>query len=307
MKKLLGALAGLALAAPMGTVSAADLRLPVKAPAMAPAVVYNWTGFYVGGNVGYSWGDADNDVAGTFSTITRTRQFRTASGPVPGPGFTDVTSAPVVAAATGTSKGRFDGVIGGVQTGYNWQIDRTWVFGIETDFQGSGERGSTTVCVSASCLAFVTSETKLRWFGTLRGRIGVLVDPRIMLYGTGGLAYGNFDLNYGSTLFGIAGAASVNTTRIGWTVGGGIEGALDNNWSIKAEYLYADYGRAGGAFAGVSNTTSTTLTDFPTPGFSQIIDTTTTLAGSASTRLTDHVFRVGINYRFAPAAVVARY
>jgi outer membrane immunogenic protein len=212
-----------------------------------------------------------------------------------------VTSAPVVAAATGTRSGNFDGVIGGVQTGYNWQVDRSWLLGIEADFQGSGERGSTTVCVSPTCLAFVSAETKLRWFGTLRGRVGVLADPRILLYATGGLAYGNFEFNYGSSLFGVAGTANVNTTRLGWTVGGGIEGALDNNWSIKAEYLYVDYGRAGGGFAGVSNTTSVTLTDSPTPGFSQIIDTTTTLAGTASARLTDHVVRVGVNYRFAPA------
>jgi outer membrane immunogenic protein len=305
MRFIIGAISALALAPALSPAAAADL--PVKARPVAPVEVFSWTGFYVGGNAGYSWGRAETDVAGTFSTITRTRQFRTASGPVPGPGFTDVTTGPVIAAATGSSKGNFDGLIGGVQAGYNWQLDRSWVLGIEADFQGSGERGTTTVCVSPSCLAFVSAETKLRWFGTLRGRVGVLAHPRVLLYATGGLAYGDFELNYGSSLFGIGGAASTTTTRLGWTLGGGIEGALDNNWSIKAEYLFVDYGRAGGAFAGVTNTTSTTLTDFPQQGFSQIIDTTTTLAGAANARLTDHVLRVGINYRFAPAPLVARY
>jgi len=75
--------------------------------------------------------------------------------------------------------------------------------------------------------------------------------------------------------------------------------ALDNNGSIKAVYLSVDYGRAGGGFTGVSNTTSVTRTDSPEPGFSQIIDNTTTLAGRATT--------VGVNYRLARAAVVAKY
>ena len=306
MRKLLGALAAVAVAAPVSSALAADLRMPVKAPVVAP-VVFNWTGFYIGGNVGYSWGEADTSVAGTFSTITRTRQFRTASGPVPGPGFTDVTSAPVVSAAGGSHNGNFDGWVGGFQAGYNWQVDRTWVLGLEADFQFTGERGSGRVCLSPSCLAFATAETDLRWFGTFRGRVGYLVDPRIMIYATGGLAYGRFENDFGASLFGFGGTGSLSTTRVGWTVGGGVEGALDNRWSIKAEYLYADYGTVGASIPGVTSTSSVTLTDSPSLGFSQIIDTTTTLSGNASTRLTDHVFRVGVNYRFGPEAVVARY
>src|SRR5215207_5242155 len=146
MKKLLGALAGIALAAPVGTALAADLRVPMKAPVMAPVVVYNWTGWYVGGNVGYSWGRGDTDVAGAFSTITRTRQFRTASGPVPGPGFTDVTTGPVVTAGIANGSGNVDGFVGGLQTGYNWQLDRTWVIGFEADIQWSDEKGGSSIC-----------------------------------------------------------------------------------------------------------------------------------------------------------------
>src|ERR1044072_9818858 len=116
MRVIIGAISALAVGAAIAPAAAADLT--VKPRPVVPVVdVYNWTGFNVGGNVGYSWGRADADVSGTFSTITRTRQFRTASGPGPGPGFTDVTTGPVVAAATGTSRGKFDGVGGGVEGG----------------------------------------------------------------------------------------------------------------------------------------------------------------------------------------------
>ena len=121
---------------------AADL--PVRGPVYKspPPVVYNWTGFYGGVNVGYSWGRQTNDW-----TV---------------PGFFAV------------SEGQnMNGVVGGVQWGYNWQIGN-WVLGTESDFQGSAQRGSTTYCVTVGCGTTVEAEHKLPWFGTSRTRIGYL-------------------------------------------------------------------------------------------------------------------------------------
>ena len=103
MKKLLGALAGIALSAPLGTALAADLRVPVKAPVVAPVAVYNWTGFYAGVNVGYSWGRDPYDIAG--ASTTRTRVFRAFGLPAETL-ISDVTAAGPAFAAAGTAKHR---------------------------------------------------------------------------------------------------------------------------------------------------------------------------------------------------------
>src|SRR5713101_1231828 len=95
---------------------------------------------------------------------------------------------------TNTSRNDVNGVIGGAQAGYNWQASN-WLFGLEADIQGSGEKGSSTiVCVAcgdgpSNIISNLTH--KLDWFGTVRGRAGILVTPTVLLYGTGGLAYGD--------------------------------------------------------------------------------------------------------------------
>lgn len=305
MRKVLGALAVTALAASMTPAVAADIRIPVKAPVMAPVAVYNWTGFYVGGNAGYSWGRGETDLAGTLSTTTNTSVFRTASGP--GAAGAVTTTGPLVVSSPATGTSRIDGAIAGAQMGYNWQIDRTWVFGLETDIQWSGEKGRLDLCFTVGCTVGNSYDHHLRWFGTLRARGGVLIDPRVLLYVTGGLAYGEVASDSFATLLGVTGFGNSKSIRAGWTVGGGIEGALDNNWSIKAEYLYADYGRFSNAGGALTASNTVILPDTPTTAFSTIVNTVVTASGTSTTRLTDQVFRVGINYRFAPAAVVARY
>ena len=100
---------------------AADM--PAKLPVAAP--VYNWTGFYIGGNIGYGWGKSDNDFADAVT------------------GFATV--------PMGSDTTNVNGVIGGLQAGYNWQTD-SFVFGLETDVQMSGQKISgTAVCPTASC------------------------------------------------------------------------------------------------------------------------------------------------------------
>src|SRR5690348_946995 len=147
---------------------AADM--PVKAPVAPVAARYNWTGFYVGGNVGYSWATADNDLS--ISQQANPSLFATLSG---------------------TDSNKLKGVIGGVQAGYNWQFNPNWLLGVEADFQASGQKGTTgygaTIIIPSGLgnnPATVTDSHKLDWFGTVRGRLGVTSD-RWLVYATGGL------------------------------------------------------------------------------------------------------------------------
>jgi outer membrane immunogenic protein len=260
-----GAAAGIVCIASMA--SAADF--PVKAPPPAPAPVpFSWTGFYAGVNGGGSWGQQGTDFA--------------------------VAGIPV-----GSASHHLDGWLGGGQIGYNWQTlnwqNLNWVFGLEADIQGSSQKGTVnfahTMCVGAACTTGTEAfEHELPWFGTARGRVGVLAPgDRWLVYATGGLAYGEIESNLSSTLPAVPTATSFNQTRAGWTVGGGVEWAWLENWSGKIEYLYMDLGKFDQNFA-------------TTGPFG--------LVGTNNSRVTDNIVRVGINYRFTPwttPAVVSRY
>src|SRR5262249_6038125 len=141
MQKFL--LTGAAIASVFATNAMAADLLPVKAPPMVAPIVYSWTGFYIGGNVGYGWGREHDD--GSLTGTQSVQEFRTA-GPTPvGP--------PVVTAlATLPLFGRsnVNGVIGGGQAGYNWQ-QQNWLFGVEADIQGSDERSNGTICTVVGC------------------------------------------------------------------------------------------------------------------------------------------------------------
>jgi outer membrane immunogenic protein len=298
------------LAATMSAATAADMRMPVKAPPVV-APVFSWTGFYIGGNVGYSWGRASTDQGDITTATTTTRLFRGTTPPAneiigaspfnaPTGVFPQVVTTTV---ATGTS-GRSDlkGIIGGGQVGYNWQVDRFWVVGLEADIQGSDERGSFTVCDTIGCpigSTIGTADVRLRWFGTGRARVGILPIDRLMLYGTGGFAYGGVDVNYISGINGgsLTGASN-RTTRFGWTAGAGAEGAIDSHWSIKGEYLFVDLGRISTNLGTGAVTTSTVTTLFTPSGPTTTATTVASTAATARTRIWDHIFRVGVNYRF---------
>lgn len=271
---------GIAALASMVATSAVAADLPAKVYTKAPPPVvaaYNWTGFYIGGNVGYSWGRSSDN-----STLTN--------------------SAGTVLFAN-SSAVNLDGVIGGGQIGYNWQV-QNWVWGLEADIQGADEKGSrfftcpTGVCSPPFGVVAVfpgpavnvsPMDQKIEWFGTVRGRAGILAVPTVLLYATGGLAYG--EVRTAETVgTAAASTAFANTdTRVGWTVGAGIEGAIGGNWTAKLEYLYMDLGKTSGSF-------STTLAAFGGG----------TLTSNYSSRITDNILRVGVNYRFG-GPVVAKY
>jgi len=129
---------------------------------------------------------------------------------------------------------------------------------------------------------------KIDWFGTVRGRLGILATPQVLLYATGGLAYGEVD---SSAVIGAAGTAfsTVSNTHVGWTVGAGIEGMIGPNWTARLEYLYIDLGTANGSFA----------TTIGALGGGSVVE-------NFSSHVTDNILRVGINYKFG-GPVVAKY
>jgi outer membrane immunogenic protein len=258
---VLGSFVALAI----GATAAQAADMPLKArPAPDPI----WTGGYLGANIGYSWG--------------RSRSTET---------FNDAAGAALFVAQDSF---KMNGAIGGGQIGYNWQ-QRNWVFGLEADIQGSLQKGSTTfVCPTGVCsppfglLAVFpgpaidgTLNQKLKWFGTVRARAGVLVEPTLLAYATGGLAYGSIKSELTLAIPSSADIFSSSTTKVGWTVGAGVEKMLGGNWSAKLEYLYMDLGTVSNSFA----------TTIPALGGGLI-------GLNTSSKITDNILRVGLNYTF---------
>ena len=132
--------------------------------------------------------------------------------------------------ATGTSGFNTTGGVVGGTVGYNYQMNQA-VFGLEGDIDWSNIHGSTTTapCTTMSC------ETRNSWLGTARGRIGYAFD-RFMPFVTGGAAFGDIKNSP-------AGFAGDRDTKLGWTVGGGLEAAIAGPWTAKVEYLYVDLGK----------------------------------------------------------------
>ena len=224
--------------------SAADL--PRKAPAPPPPPVYSWTGFYVGGNVGYGWKDPTVTVTGNDVTAT----FVTCGGIFGG------TCIPPVAF-------NVNGAVGGLQGGYNWQLNQNWLVGLEADFDWSNVKGSgsSNFLLAGSPSTFQASEN-ITWFGTIRGRVGFLPANKFLLYATGGFAYGRVAENtaINSPITNVVGATSFRCTSLGgpgaancfvgtssrtatgFAVGAGAEYVLWQNLSVKVEYLYVNLG-----------------------------------------------------------------
>jgi len=275
MKRLLlasGCFAGLMA----GTALAADLPT-LKSPSFEPpSQAYSWTGFYVGLNAGTGMADYTGGLSG-FSA-----------------GLSPAVTAGTVPAALTVGP---DGPIAGAGLGYRWQTG-AFVIGAETDFQGSLLNGGTTTTLPAAGGFFSTTTNaseRLLWFGTARARAGYLVAPNILLYGTGGLAYGEARESYylastGGLPAGTFGG-STNATRFGWTAGAGAEWKMTENISFTTEYLRVDLG-------------TSTLT---APGL-----TGAGLGSVISYRFHDayNIFRGGLNYQFdlfGAAPAVAKY
>lgn len=204
MKKLvLAATVALGLATPS---MAADMRMPVKAPPpTAIAAVFNWTGFYIGGQGGWAWG-------------------------------TSVQSFDTGALSDATDRYRISGVNGGGTVGYNFQLGSIFVAGVEADFSLANIKGTGQSGVFFNCDTPSTCHSNVDWFGTVRGRGGFAVQ-NAFIYGTGGWAFARIETSLGS-----GPPLTGTSTRSGWTAGGGVEYAFTQNWSAKIEYLHLRFG-----------------------------------------------------------------
>lgn len=170
----------------------------------APAVVdtFSWTGGYIGVNAGYAGGKFKSSFYDEFEL----------------PSLSDTAS----------------GFVGGIQAGYNWQMDQM-ILGLETDIQASSLQSKFEISQSGES---VSLGTKINWFGTTRARIGYTPVDRFMVYATGGVAYGKV-----KTYADFFEYSSQSKTKVGYTVGAGAEYAITNNVTIKTEYLYTDLGK----------------------------------------------------------------
>lgn len=212
----------------VGAARSADM--PTKAPIYkAPVVVqaYNWNGFYVGANAGFSWGGATADTTLGFG----------------GPGA--FASPPCALGCSFSQSVSPSSFAGGAQLGYNYQTG-LWVWGLETDFQWRDANKSDTLVLNTAPDNQVITDRQ-SWFGTLRGRIGTTaVSPVWLFYVTGGIAYGRIEhtvtqnLALSTTTF-LPRTLSNSDIRTGWTVGGGTEYKLAQHWSIGVEYLFMQF------------------------------------------------------------------
>jgi outer membrane immunogenic protein len=243
MKRVaLGALSVLALA---GAASAADM--PLKAPLVAPPPAFSWTGCYIGGNGGWIGNDS-----------------RLTTSPP------DFVAVPAALRAASTYSYRFDnsGFAGGVSYGCNRQYGQ-FVVGLDSDFDFTSlnqtlNASHPLVVIPAVGTVGAYNEQltqKLSWFSTTRVRLGWAHD-HWMIFAAGGLASGHIKSSYvlsDPTGVFVSATGSADKTRYGWTVGGGVEYALSNDWFLRAEYLYIDLGKfdylsSNGAPGGVWNT-----------------------------------------------------
>ncbi|HEY4847034.1 MAG TPA: outer membrane protein [Methylocella sp.] len=247
-------LASVGAAAIAGSAFAADLPYRGPPPAyLPPPPIFTWSGLYVGGQIGYAWGN-------------------------------DPINMSVLGIPTDFFDDRPRGVIGGAHVGYNLQIAQ-WVVGLEGSVDGSSLKGTATAAGGLALDTFADVQ------GSIRARAGIAFD-RVLIYATGGAAFAGITNHYFDTLGAVTGfpgtTESISKTRAGWTVGGGLEYAVTNNWSIRAEYRYSDFGR---------------YNDFPFP-----FATLTTVVFQH--HLTENQVQAGVSYKFnswGPGPVVAKY
>ena len=190
---------------------AADL--PSRAPPpvyLPPPPIFTWTGIYIGGQVGYAWGTGANRFDGFIDDV-----------------FVDTSLG-----------GNPNGVIGGGHVGFNYQINQ-WVIGLEGSVDGTSLTNTAVVAFPDGSTLAAHSNADIQ--GSIRGRLGIAWD-RVLIFATGGVAFGGFNTTVSVSEPPFFASASRSNTRVGWTVGGGIEYAITNNWSIQAEYRFTDFG-----------------------------------------------------------------
>jgi outer membrane immunogenic protein len=262
LRSLLGAVV-------LSIASGSSVFAAAKVPPVYAAQPYDWSGFYVGGNIG-GHGSEDTDPAFLAANTNY--------------------SLTLPALLNQLAPATYDpsGLAAGFHVGYNWQMTNL-VYGIEGDFDwlnGTANRNSLTpVPLNPGQFFQFTDSASDRWMSTLRARLGWDAD-HFLLYVTGGVALSDWQLdhtfiNQPQPSAGLLGTANSSVLRIGETVGGGVEFALNPNWIIRAEYLYASFGTAHNYLNAVS----------PTFAFDYVIF-------DHPQRLSENLARFGISYKF---------
>jgi outer membrane immunogenic protein len=240
---------------------AADLLTKAS---LTPAAAYNWTGWYVGGNIGYGW-----------STLPDPNLSYVDPGALVGFGNYFAAGGDV----SPNLKPR--GVIGGGQIGFNWTLTAHWVAGLIADFQGSGVRAAATNTITppASVTTDQSNGEHMDWFGTVRAKVG-FAQNNWLFYGSAGWAYGNVTTSgsFVASAVPLNFSGSSSVTKVGWAAGTGLDYSLTSKWIIGVEYLYVDLG-----------TVSYTETDsIDAPGTSVTINN----------RAVAQFVRASLNYKF---------
>lgn len=295
--------------------SAMAADLPSRKEAiLAPVAPTIWTGFYAGLNAGYNFGTNSNigsqNWAGNWvnSAVARRVTSIATAGPF---------------AMDGWGSNTQSGFIGGAQFGYNYQWGDKFLIGVETDIQGTSTTGTTRVSGAAALMSarqgsFTGASTAsgasvvnagVSYLGTVRGRLGYLFNPTLLLYGTGGFAYGGAWANVNQSSSEIlplilatgndlqttwVGSGTQNQLLTGWTAGGGAEWMFLPNWSLKGEALYWDLGRM--------SVQTTSYASAPFTGAIQGLSNNIGW-GRTSVNYSGIQAKVGVNYHFTLGSV----
>ncbi len=270
MKRL--PLAAIAVIAAAASAHAADLAPRPYTKVPQAVAVESWTGFYLGAELGGRWSDATwtstalEDPISAFENAFRLPQDNPA-------GF-------------GASTPRAGGY-----AGYNWQFAPTWVAGLEGDIAWghasktlAGIPGTLFPGATPADIATDSATVTEGWDAGIRGRLGFLVTPNVMLFGSGGVAFQDVSVTANCSIHGawciLDRSESFSKVKTGWTAGGGVEGRLASNWLARVEYRYADFGQVSHEF------------------YPQTVD-----AVFMNQSMKTHTVSVGVAYQFGSPAV----
>jgi outer membrane immunogenic protein len=247
----------LSSAAVLALASAPALGADLAVPPQVPPPIYGWTGCYVGVAGGYESGVSNAKNDGTAAP--------------PSNGVINI-----------TGNYRVTGGIAGGEAGCNLLQSGNWVLGVESDFSWTGESGSGFDQPPYN--AATSNTTSEQWLSTERIRIGYAVNNNWLIYATGGFALASVNYSITNAAGIVGGTVSENHVVDGWSVGAGVEWAVGAGWSVKAEYLYVNFG----------NTPYFNFTGLIpiTPGSGEVANR------NGGVFLDDNIVRVGVNYKF---------
>ena len=267
--------------------TAEEMAVPPSQFITARVPYLAWTGFYVGINGGFAWGNSSVAYA--------------ANDPAAQAGTCGGAGAPKGQCIASTNFRR-DGAVAGGQFGFNWQVNSHWLVGAEADYQWSNLDGSANSPFrlgNVGSTNMVASQT-VESFGTVRARAGVVLTPPLLLYGTGGFALGQVHENlnvpgiatkglpatggfsYSCTAGVPCFAGSASKTLLGWSAGAGAEYAITSNLIFRTELLYVHLSAPTATVTATAAAAGTTPASFAA-GFSSVYFA---------------VLRAGLNYRF---------